>query len=189
MGLDSVELVMRIEDFVGYQFSNEEAENMRSIQDVVNLISEKINFRERGTDIRQRVYEELKSLFIDHIPKTSQFGYSEHIFKLVPADHVGQWKEISKQSKFTLPFESEPGLIGRIFEKIFPKTACLDKVTVDRFIQLTCALNYDKLVINDEFQNSYELTIAIMGITIDQCGIDPFEVFPESEFVRDLGIE
>jgi len=72
---------------------------------------------------------------------------------------------------------------------MFKQEVAEKDATVDRFIDLLCATNYKQLIIKGQVQNRYEIMIAVMGITIDKMGNSPFEVFEDSSFTNDLGVD
>jgi hypothetical protein len=50
-------------------------------------------------------------------------------------------------------------------------------------------LNYEKFVDFDNLTSLFEITIATIGLTQEQCGMDIDEIFVDSSFVNDLGLD
>ena len=100
------------------------------------------------------------------------------------------WKEISRRVKYEIPLPANPGKPGTWLGNLFRSEEKNNnkRLTFDRYIDLICAINYNELVQHGRVQNSYEIMIAVMGITIEKNGLDPFQVYLNSAFVDDLGI-
>ena len=58
-----------------------------------------------------------------------------------------------------------------------------------RFVECIGALNYQKFVDFDHLTSLFEITIATIGITQEQCQMDVDEIFVESSFAYHLGID
>lgn len=186
MGLDSVELLMEWEKFFPINIPDQEAEKMETIAEAVTYISNNITFVDRETDIKENVLTELKNNF-------KNFGLSitltDLLLEVLPATEEQTWKEIARQSKFELPLPFSTSKMGRFFEAVFPSKQNFVGLTVDRYCDLVCAVNYVELITPGKIKNNYEVMIAVMGMTIDKIGVSPFEVYWESSFTNDLGVD
>ncbi len=81
------------------------------------------------------------------------------------------------------------GAFGKFIDRIFLQKEFLYPTTIDRFIDLIAAVNYQKIINRDNFQSKYEVIVCVMGITIEKIGVSPFEVFLSNSFTKDLGID
>lgn len=109
---------------------------------------------------------------------------------MLPPQREDLWKEISRSVKYEIPQPANPGKPGTWLGNLFRSEEKNSNkgLTFDRYIDLICAINYNELVQHGRVQNSYEIMIAVMGITIEKNNLDPFQVYINSAFVDDLGI-
>ncbi len=188
MGLDSVELVMAWEKYFEISISNIEAEKIRTVQNAVDCISSHFQFNENGFDVQKDVYNRLNSIFIDLNLITAAISNSEKIFDIIPLQDSILWKVISERVGYELPSPFLAGRIGILFEKVFPSKIAYESTTMERFVDLVCAVNYKRILGNGKVRSTYEVFIGVMGITIESQGINPFEIDVSKAFVDDLGI-
>ena len=185
MGLDSVELVMAWEDFFRIEIPDLEASKMTTVADAVNYISTHVNYVDRGTNIKDMVLRDLTAAFSE---LNSKIPSDNLMFGVVGINEEKLWRQLASKVKFELPLPFSSTTAEKWFDKLFPTKANIGEVTLERYVDLICAINYQMLV-QQEVQNQYEVMIAVMGITIEKIGVDPFEVFWTSSFTNDLGID
>ncbi|MEL7003840.1 MAG: hypothetical protein AAFN93_14045, partial [Bacteroidota bacterium] len=80
----------------------------------------------------------------------------------------------------------ERQILGLTYYK--PKSPFLNS-SFERLIECIGALNYLELVDFDNITSLFEIRIAVMGITCGTTGVNAKEVFWESSFTSDLGID
>jgi hypothetical protein len=185
MGLDSVELVMEWEDFFKIKIPDLEAAKMATIADAVSYIATQVKFVNRGVDIKAKVLSHLEGVLSR---LNSPVSLDELLSAGISPEEKDLWKEISGISAYELPLPFGASFIEKWYDKLFPKKTAHEPITVDRYIDLVCAVNYASLI-QEVVQSEYEVMIAVMGITIEKNGLDPFEVFWNSSFTKDLGID
>jgi hypothetical protein len=185
MGLDSVELVMEWEDFFQIRIPDLEASKIATIADAVNYISAQVNYIDRGINIRQKVLNDLSTALSELNLKVSS---NNLVFEIVASNNEELWKELSRKVDYELPQTFSSSRVSKWFDKLVPPKVNYAGVTIDRYVDLICAINYRTLV-NQGVQNQYEVMIAVMGMTIEKIGVNPFEVFWTSSFTNDLGID
>ncbi|MDB5120620.1 MAG: phosphopantetheine-binding protein [Sphingobacteriales bacterium] len=185
MGLDSVELLMEWEDFFQIRIQDLEAAQIGTIADAVNYISTHISYVDRGLNIKEEVLKDLIDTFSKlNIPIT----FTDQLFKVLSADEEDLWNEIARKAHYELPLTLSSRAVGKWYDKLLPPKVNYSEVSVARYVDLICAVNYQTLIQQD-IQNQYEVMIAVMGITIEKIGVSPFEVFLTSSFTNDLGID
>ena len=69
-----------------------------------------------------------------------------------------------------------------------PKPAFLES-DFRRLVECVGGLNYETFINFDRITSRFEIDIAVIGITCDQSGVGIDEVFLESFFTNDLGID
>jgi acyl carrier protein len=187
MGLDSVELVMDFETFFNFKMPDVVSEKLRTVQDAVSYISSQITFVNAGVDIKSDVAKQLaRGLDI----AISDINLSDKIDNLIPCNNEEGWIDLASKLSYSIPFPFPHGKFNKYLDKLFPSNRIdYQNTTVDRFLDLICAVNYKKLIVPGKIQNEYEVLIGVMGLTIDKLGVDPYDVFATSNFVNDLGLD
>lgn len=188
MGLDSIELVMEWEKYFQIDIPDKDASNILAVQDAVEYISSKVTYSKLVTDIKEKVLTDFRNSVIG-MGIAFSIKPSDSIFQLVPLKDVEIWKRISLETKMDMPGPLVTGFFENFIERIFPQKDNLYPTTLDRFIDLIAVVNYEKLIDRNHIQNKYEVMIAVIGITIEKIGISPFEVYLDSSFTKDLGID
>ena len=136
--------------------------------DIVNIWEEDVEFKENDV-LRDFIPKEnLKSFWND-----LEYELKLKIPKLNPQD-------------FTEERLKELKVLGITISR--PKQAVLD-MQFSRFAECIGAINYEKLVDFDTMSSLFEITIATIAITHEQCGIAIDEIFVTSSFTNDLGID
>lgn len=178
---------MEFEDYFLIQIPDHEAAKMGTIKNVVDYISVHLAFADRGTDIKKDVLKKLSAAFTS-IGKTLPEP-EEKIFQVVPLEKRETWKTISMQTGYDVSTILSTVVFDEFLNRVLKQKITEKDATVDRLLDLLCATNYEQLIIKGQVQNRYEIMIAVMGITIDKMGNSPFEVFEDSSFTNDLGVD
>lgn len=189
MGLDSVELVMAWEEFFKVEITDMEAEKISTIKDATDCISDHINFKNREADIKEdtlkRLNNTLLNLNVVQVPVSNE----QLIVELIPFEDFSIWNEISLDMKYQLPSPYLTSPVGKIMNTMLSGRYDHKGTTVERFVELICAINFEKMLDRDNIRDKFEVLIGVMGMTIDKIGSNPYEVFTGSKFVHDLGID
>lgn len=188
MGLDSVELVMEWEKYFNIEIPDKEAVKMSTVQDAIEYIAAQVEYSQQQIDTKEKLLSEFKNSIAEMGINFSMTLY-DNIFQQIPAKEHKTWKRISSETKLEMPEPLAAGALEKFIDRIFPQKDNLEIVTLDRFIDLLAAVNYVKLIDRNHIQGKYEVMIAVMGITIQKIGVSPFEVFLDSSFTKDLGID
>lgn len=188
MGLDSVELVVEWEKYFKIEIPDKEAVKMETVQLAVDYISSQVNYSEQQTDIKEKIFEDFRNSVMG-MGIISTLDLSDAIFKIVPMNDTATWQRISLETKLETPEFSMSGFLGNIVDKIFGEKDDTDSTTLDRYIDVLAAVNYEKIIDRDHIQSKYEVMVAVIGITIEKIGVSPFEVYLNSSFTKDLGID
>lgn len=95
---------------------------------------------------------------------------------------------ITTNLKIILPKKTPgtPNLLQRLFYQKPGYT--ITQITCERFLEVTAYVNYEVLAGPGKWNSIEALTIVVCGLTIELLGLDPYEVYPDSKFVDDLGI-
>lgn len=161
---------------------------MSTVQDAVEYISAQVEYSTQPIDTKRKLLDKFKNSIVE-LGINLSLNSNETIFQLIPAKDYDIWKRISLVTKLEMPDPLTTGAFGKFIDRIFPQNDFIEPTTIDRFIDLVAAVNYEKIIDRNNFQSKYEVMVAVMGITIEKIGLSPFEVFLNSSFTKDLGID
>lgn len=195
MGLDSVELVMEMEKYFAIQIPDPEAEKIFTVQNMVDTVAKHLNISDNNKLLRDTVFHDIRRVLAKPDLATSQFELTDLISAYLPLDNKSDWMVFKKELGLEIP---KPDVISEDKKNILAKikSAITWKpnydwwtITVDEFVTAVCANNYDKLLDNKNIKSTYEIYVAVIGITVDKTGVDYFEITPEKSFTSDLGVD
>lgn len=196
MGLDTVELVMTFEKKFKVDIPNLEAEEMTTAESAANGFLRYIRLETPDRKISDGVFEKLNSIMKElHWTKTD-LQPDQLLKEFVPVAKLKEsWIVLQEKLQMKIPKlntsdfgkPSKPKkFLGITF---FTPTDPVLNSMVSRFIDCICALNHESLVDVDHLTSKYEILVTIMGITSEFCGIDIDEIYPNSTFTNDLGMD
>ncbi|GAA3969574.1 hypothetical protein GCM10022246_22800 [Pedobacter ginsengiterrae] len=188
MGLDSIELVMEWEKYFNTEIPDKEAVKMSTVQDAIEYISTQVEYSHQQIDTKEKLLSEFRNSIVE-LGINFSMTLHDNIFQQIPVKDHDTWKRISLETKLEMPEPLAAGALGEFIDRILPQKDNLELTTLDRFIDLLAAVNYEKIIDRNHIQDKYEVMIAVMGITIQKIGVSPFEVFLDSSFTKDLGID
>lgn len=187
MGLDSVELIMEIENYFGVQISDIEAEKIGTVQEAVDCVSKHLKITSTSTSLQDNIFTRIQNAL------PSQLSLNDNIFTILDPNNSDSWKEFCNSLGLEVPkpyMGEQSGLMSKILSKIsLTPNYKWKELSVDQFVNSICAANYKKLIDNRNIKSSYEVYIAIKAITVDKLGIDYYEVLPEKSFANDFGAD
>lgn len=196
MGLDSVELLMRFEKEFKKDVPDQDAENICTVGDMINWFYNKLTIYQPDKKVEDTIFNLLKNTF-DKLNLQNDFNYENILRDFVPRNNlITIWKGLEVELNLKIPELNPQDLTEKELKGIKflgltiskPKPPILE-MTFRRFIELIGALNYEKFVDFDNLTSLFEITIAVIGITQEQCGVDIDEVLFDSSFTNDLGID
>lgn len=185
MGLDSVELIVAFENYFKTEIPDREAEQMYRIDTVVDYLASVMDVKPDTADISALLHRRF-STFLDLQPEA-------FIFKQYDPADKDFWLQLERgtQLKIVLPKTGVKRAEElNFFKKIFYTSPgyIAAEISYKRFLEVIAYVNYTELADLQHCHTREALTIAVCGITIDRQGLDPYEVYPSSSFVDDLGI-
>ena len=196
MGLDSVELVMEIENYFGISIPDPEAEKAVTVQAMVDIVARHLNATNNSSELRDKIFERVNSallrLGLINVPVT----LTDYISIYLSPDNDESWKAFKNELQLDIP---RPDMIiqkesKNIIDKLkfaisFKPMYEWSSITVDQFIAALCAINHNELIDRKNIKNTYEIYIAVTAITVDKIGVDYYEITPEKSFTSDLGVD
>ncbi len=192
MGLDSVELLVEWEKYFNIQIPDPEAEKILTVQDAVDCVSRHLHILRYETTLQDEVFNRVQTA-LANIDLKNSYTKDDFFCRKVPVNVEKFWTIFESELKLKVPKppkDSEDRFFGN---KIFTASLREDfKYTEMTFGQLTdviCATNSEKFVNNKNIRSKYEIYIAIMTMTVEKIGIDPYSFRPEKTFTGDFGID
>lgn len=192
MGLDSVDLLVGWEKYFDIQIPDKEAEVLRTVQDVVDCISQHLNISKENSNIKEEVFEKLKVVIIER-GYASKLNYSDLLNEIIPTNSKETWNDLSKRIGLEIPVPTS-GHKDSPMKRFVSKLIWIPKynyrtLTFNELTDIIVGANYQKLIDQSNIRSKYEVYIVLMGITVDKIGIDFYEFAPNKTFVNDFGID
>jgi hypothetical protein len=200
MGLDSVALLMEWEKAFAIDIPNAEAEQIVSVRNATETILRHIHLQPGMVCKSQKLFYAFRHYFTHSFGiELSQFEPGTPLKELLPEkNRRWLWQQMESELSWILPelmhsdLGQEPAapikFLGISWTRGQRDTP-LTHHTVGEFIGFVLALNYEKLVALPSAANREEVEKVVIGITSDKIGIPIHQIFPESRFTYDLGID
>src|SRR5688572_27660604 len=100
MGLDSVEILVRVEEYFGISIPNGEAQKILTVQEFADCVFAKVTINPTEKCKSQMLFYKLRRYFIDKIgPGKEQVRIDSKIGDLITGDLKTTWTEIEKHLK------------------------------------------------------------------------------------------
>lgn len=195
MGLDSVELLMEMENYFGISISDSEAEKIYTVQQMVDTVARIKNITDDSTGLRDAVLERVNKALIKLAIISQPLHSAECISAYLAPEKTAEWSEFVKELQLEIPRpnstkRSDSSIINKIKE-VFHWSPMYDwhSLTVSQFVYAICAMNYEVLLPNGLISTKDEIYIAVVAITVSKIGVEYYEISPEKSFTSDLGID
>lgn len=197
MGMDSVELLMRLEEVFGKEVPDVEAENIATVEQMVDWFYKNLvihsNTKSSKDQILDKVNQTFKSLGLTAYP----IKETEVLYNVFPKSNLkSTWKSFGELMSCIMPklqkadfMEKAPNdnkILGIRYRKT--KSTFLSN-NMERLIYCIGALNYMDFVNLDILTSRFDIEIVVMGVIVEQVGIEIDEIYLNSSFTSDLGID
>ncbi|GAA3789995.1 hypothetical protein GCM10022271_22890 [Corallibacter vietnamensis] len=197
MGLDSVELVMSIEDKFGIRIENSEAENIYTVQDFADIVFSRILKNPTDKCLSQIVFYKIRKALRSLTSAEKEIRPNMMISELFSQSELKEkWSQLRTEVGLELPdlvgldFNPELGTHVKIFGiKTIKRTTPVSKGTLRQLVDWTISLNRDKLIDIEKISSKYEVERIIIGIINKNMGIPISEIKMEHSITNDLGID
>ena len=197
MGLDSVELVMTIEDKFGISIPDDECEQIVTVQQMADSVFEKIKLNPNEKCLSQIIFYRIRKAFeLFGNEKQNITPNSKMSELLSKTDLKNDWTRLGIRIGLKIPdlvdldldksLNREVRFLGF---KVFNRTEPVAENTLRKFTDWIISMNYNKLISLDNISNKYEIERIICGITEDRIGVPVSEIELHHSFTNDLGID
>ncbi|WP_420553633.1 phosphopantetheine-binding protein [Tenacibaculum aiptasiae] len=197
MGLDSVELVMTIEDKFGISIPNVECEQIVTVQQMADSVFKKIKFKPNKKCLSQIVFYKIRRALEQFENKKEDITPNTKISDLLnKTDLKNDWILLENEIGLKIPdlvdldldktLNKEVKFLGF---KIFDRTEPVAENTLRKFTDWIISMNYEQLISIENISSKYEIERIICGIVEDRIGIPISEIELHHSFTNDLGID
>ncbi len=181
MGLDTVELIMAIEEEFGVDIPDKTAEKIFTVGDVYEFLKAHVATSDPGVCLTQQVFYKLRRALIEN------YGLRRHEIKLdTRMTDLMPLKDIEEGWPFlemfielkTPPFRVAMATI------LWPR---IENLTMRDLIQYLIHINEKTLV--PKRDSDEELWFRLVKVFVKQLNVHPHEVRYEASIARDLGVD
>lgn len=197
MGLDSVEILVRVEKYFDISVPDSEAEEIATVQNFADCVFAKVTINPTEKCKSQMLFYKLRTYFVDK--KEFNKGHirpDSKIKELITGDLQTTWDDIEKYLKLSLPAlsdldinpkkEREVRVLGL---KIWTRKSPVTIGTISDLVNWILAKNYDTLINPKFLFDKADVEKIIIGIISDSMGIPVDEIKLEHTITSDLGID
>ncbi|WP_128332039.1 hypothetical protein [Apibacter sp. HY039] len=197
MGLDTIEIIVQIENCFDVVITDEEAVRTYTVGDIADLIYMKKKIEISTTDIFRVLYFKLKELFVNNGVNEKIICVNTELTELIPQGDLKFYEKLIKKQldllpppiklKYNLP--REEGAYQGLIIKIFKRNKQLRSYTLAQYIHFLISVNYKKLLNPNHLHSRYEAERIVCMIVSDCTGIPVSKIELHYKIVEDLGIE
>jgi hypothetical protein len=192
MGLDSVELLLKFENYFKISVPDTLAEKVETIQDMADLAVRLKGIRPQASQLQARIHNRVVAVLQEMRLTSEDMPHTAPVFlHLLPSD-TETWAQFCERLQLTVPKPEAPpksGIRQWLRTNIWHVTYDRDAITLGRFITVICAANYATLIDPNTLQDPFEAYCAVVALTADQIGVDLYEIEPWKSLSNDLGMD
>jgi acyl carrier protein len=195
MGLDSVELLMYIEQYFDIRIPDTEAEKIGTVQDMADAVALRRQVIPGPDLLREQVFSKINNYIKSEYHLTEELQLSSFIAPYLPTADSPHWQFLEKAIQLEIPrphvLKSPRRSAGERLKRWMglEPSYTWNAVTTGEFSDAICARNYKTLTDPRNVISRYEIYITLMAIIVQQIGVDYYDITPEKSFTDDLGID
>ena len=197
MGLDSVELLMSVEDKFGIRIEDSEAENICTVQHFADTVFSKIIINPSDKCLIQIVFYRIRKAFQNlNLTELDIKPNSKISDLLTQSELKGNWNRLETELELKLPelvaidFNPKLNSHAKIFGiKTIKRNTPVTKGTIRELIDWVISLNFEQTIDIQKITNKYEVERIISGIISENMGIPITEIELRHTITNDLGID
>jgi acyl carrier protein len=197
MGLDSVELVMTIENKFGISIPDAECEQIHTVQQFSDSVFNKIKLKPNDKCITQIIFYRVRKAFEKFENKKLSITLDTKMSDLLSkTDLKNDWLHLRYRIGLKIPDLVDLDLdttlnkeIRFLGFKIFSRTEPVAENTIRKFIDWIISMNYQELIDINNISNKYEIERIVCGIIENNIGIPVSEIELHHSITNDLGVD
>jgi hypothetical protein len=182
MGMDTVELVMAIEEEFGIDIPNQEAETLTTVGEMYDYLRLILGTKSPAHCMSQRLFYKVRRALIENYGVPRQSITVDSMLKdIVPESELKQsWPYLEVFSQLTFP-RLDPGW--------WPIASRLrfDQVTLRELIATMLVLNAEKLLIEPDTDEG--IWVRMCKVIVTEFNFNADEIRPGASFTKDLGLD
>ncbi|MFV8282844.1 acyl carrier protein [Christiangramia marina] len=196
MGLDSVELLMSIENKFGIRIADEQAKKINTVQDLIDCVYKNITTRPTDQCLSQKVFYKVKNIIPESDIINNKIEPDTVISELYSLHELRKnWSILEKRMDLKLPdihaFDFNPNIgssLKFLGHRTIKRNLPITQSTIKQLIDWIISLNSEKLIDIQKIRNKYEVERIVCGIIHKNMGIPISEVQVHHSISNDLGI-
>ena len=197
MGLDSVVLLMDIEKHFDISISDQEAENIYTVQDFADCVYKHMTIKASDKCFSQILFYRLRNMLVDILDiDKNRIKLDSRLDELIPSDNKEQiWGKIVSDLNLRAPeLNNNYNKFTRkesrfLFITYSKRSLSLEKTTMKDLINWLLALNHEKLLPIERICSRSDIERIVIGIVHQSCGIPINEIELGQSITYDLGID
>jgi hypothetical protein len=197
MSLDSLAILVSVEEHFGITISDAEARNILTVQDLADCAFAKVTIDPTEKCKSQLLFYKFRSYFVEkHQIKGDQVRPDTRIEGLIRGDLRELWMDLSKYVKLNLPsltdldIHPEKDKDIKIFGlKVWTRRPPLIKSTIGELVNWTLSKNYSAWFDPKSLLNKSDVEKVVVGIISESVGIPVEEIQLKHRITYDLGID
>ncbi|MGH1438185.1 MAG: phosphopantetheine-binding protein [Lewinella sp.] len=197
MGLDSVELLVAIEECFGIEIPDIEAERIHTVNDMIEACSSRISQKPMIKCLQQHIFYKFRLALIKLGNLRDVITPSTTLINLVDHNNLeSQWKFIEDELRLELPKlttldiypekDQEVKILGLTVIRRYDSVSAN---TIKRVIDWIISLNFHELIEIDQITGRYEVERIAIGVISDRIGVPVNEIELGHSFSYDLGVD
>ncbi len=185
MGLDSIELIIEFENFFDTPIEDREAEQLRTLQEVVDLIS----FKRMVTTNRCVAFNEFSAFITNQLLQHALLPNNlDHTVDILPYINLKDKVIVSElQTILELEVEVYQPMSFPFWHLISNKKE--EYISLSQFVEAMAILNYTQLYPKKLFASQQEIYLSVALLTYHKSGVSVYELGRDKSFTNDLGID
>ncbi|MEO2126561.1 MAG: acyl carrier protein [Christiangramia sp.] len=197
MGLDSVELLMSIENKFGIRIADEQAKKINTVQDLVDCVYKNITTHPTDQCLSQKVFYKVKNIIQESDIINNKIEPDTVISELYSLSELRKnWSILEKRLDLKLPdmyaFDFNPNIgssLKFLGHRTIKRNLPITQSTIKQLIDWIISLNLEKLIDIQNIKNKYEVERIVCGIIHKNMGIPISEIQVHHSITNDLGID
>ena len=197
MGLDSVALIVDIEEAFNIQIPDTECEQIYTVNDLVDAVEKRVSLLEMESKLFQCYLQKIKTLLVNCNNTQVDINGATKLSMAIGTNSIKAcWELLEDSLKLKLPRLTSIDLNKNKEEyfkilgvKIFKRDTPLLEGTIEDLVNWVIAINYTSLLTLDTIANRYELECMIIGIIHESVGVPINEIELNHSITADLGID
>ena len=197
MGLDSVELVMSVENKFGIRIPDADCEKIYTVQDFADTVFKMISIHQTDKCLTQiifyRIRKAFKNLELTKVEIKPDTNISDF---LTQTELKANWNRLETEIGLKLPelvaLDFNPNLdtyVKFLGIRTIKRKTPVTNGTIRQLIDWILSLNFEQIIDIQKITDKYEVERIISGIISENMGIPISEIELKHSITNDLGID